>query len=494
VSTPPEGGSPLVRQWGEYRRAPRRGRRARVAIAAVVVCVTAGVILAVQPWRSARGPHFVSCTFPGGTEARCTTIRVPLDPSRPHGRRIALRVAVLPATRRPAAGALFYLAGGPGVAATDAAPDVNALFAEVQRNRDVVLVDQRGTDGANRLACPADRVRAADAAAVAAYVRRCFAGIGGDVALYTTAAAADDLERVRRALGYGKIDVYGGSYGATLAQVYLRRYPASVRTVVLDGASLLGVPVYERSAWSAQHALDAQLARCAAAPACRTAFPHVRRDLDEVLAQPPRRVTVEAGTFTLTSDDVASTVASLLRSAADAATLPYVVHAAAAGDYVPLARAYAADLGPDLDPRARLATFWVILCSEPWAGFDPAATARDGAGSFLVHAAVARAVVFRRACRSVPHEEDPTGASPAVAAPVLILAGGADPLDPVANLRGWRRLYRNGRLVVARGEGHTVIDDGCTPAVVARFVDRGTARGLAVRCVARSPLPAFTTG
>ena len=53
----------------------------------------------------------------------------------------------------------------------------------------------------------------------------------------------DDLEAVRQALGYGKLNLYGISYGATAAQVFLRRHPGSVRTVVLDGATLLDVPV-----------------------------------------------------------------------------------------------------------------------------------------------------------------------------------------------------------------------------------------------------------
>jgi pimeloyl-ACP methyl ester carboxylesterase len=176
--------------------------------------------------------------------------------------------------------------------------------------------------------------------------------------------------------------------------------------------------------------------------------------------------------------------------------IPYMVHAAVRGDYVQLARTYAVDLGADLDSRAQLATFWVILCSEPWAGFDVVPTAREGAGSFLADASLARARLFRSACRVVPRGSVPADvrADGVIHAPVLLLAGGADPIDPVANIRGWRRVFPNGRLVVVPGGGHGVVDRGCLPALVARFVARGTATGIDASCARRMALPPFATG
>ena len=243
----------------------------------------------------------------------------------------------------------------------------------------------------------------------------------------------DDLETVRRTLGYDKIDLYGGSYGATLAQAYVRRYPDSVRSVVLDGGSLPDVRIYDVSARNAERALDAQLARCAAAPACARAYPHPRRQLDELLARPPRPFALATGKLLLRPDDIAWTVDWLSETAENAALIPFAVNTAAHGDYTPLATTYAYRLGgSNLEALARLVPFWVILCSEPWAAFDPAATARAGRGSYLAEAAVARARLFRRACAVVPKGRVPTdAASPRVVrAPTLLLAGGADPLDP----------------------------------------------------------------
>jgi hypothetical protein len=152
--------SPLFRQWGKDRRPPRRSLPAWIWLL-IAVSIVAVLGLAVwlsersQPWRSPSGvTHFVSCTYGGHVDGRCARLRVPADPRKPQGRAISLHIAVLPATKRPAAGALFYLEGGPGGAATASAIRVNASFAQVGRSRDLVMVDQRGTGGSSRLACP----------------------------------------------------------------------------------------------------------------------------------------------------------------------------------------------------------------------------------------------------------------------------------------------------------------------------------------------------
>src|SRR5262249_53979621 len=200
--------SPLLRQLGVNPKPPRRGLPAwvwlSIAISLVAVLGTAvWVSKRSPPWQPPSGaPHFVSCTYGGRVRAWCGRLSTAADPRKPQGRRISLRIAVLPATRRPAAGALFYLEGGPGGAATASVIRVNADFARVGRSRDLVLVDQRGTGGSNPLACSNRYVRGADADAVTAFLRQCFARLAANPRLYTTSIAADDLETVRRRLGY----------------------------------------------------------------------------------------------------------------------------------------------------------------------------------------------------------------------------------------------------------------------------------------------------
>lgn len=495
--------SPLLRHWGMRRQPPRRGLPAWAWLLmwislAAVFGVAVWLSERAPPWRPPSGaPHFASCTYGGRLNAWCGRMSTPADPRKPQGRTISLRIAVLPATRHPAAGALFYLEGGPGGAATASAVRVNADFARVARTRDLVLVDQRGTGGSNPLACPTRYVRGADAEAVTVFLRRCFAHLAANPRLYTTGVAADDLEAVRRALGYGKIDLYGGSYGATLAQAYVRRYPRSVRSVVLDSGSLPGVRVYDVAARNAESALDTLLARCAKTAACSHAYPDSRRQLSELLARSPRLVNVPSGRVLLRPVDIAWTVDWLSETAANAAIIPFAVNAALHGDYTTLATTYAGPLaGSNLDPLERLVPFWMTICSEPWAGFDPVATARAAKGSYLASAAIARARLMRRACRVVPKGRVPadSGRASVVQVPALLLAGGADPLDPPANLRGWRRFFPQGRLVVVRGAGHGTVEYPCVQRLVAGFIARGSAAGLNPACARRTPLPPFVVG
>ena len=489
----------LLRQWGRHRRPPRRFLP---RWAWVLVAVAAGTAFGLsvwlfsgsQGWQSPSGtPHFSSCTYGGYVDGQCARLRVPADARNPHGASISLRIVVLPATRQPPRGALFYLEGGPGGSATAAAIRVNELFARVGRDRDLVMVDQRGTGGSGRLACPDSYVREGDAKAVTEYLRRCFAGLVVDPRLYTTSLAADDLETARRTLGYGKVDVYGVSYGATLAQTYVRRYPRSLRSLVLDSGSLPQVRIYDVSARNAERALRADLARCTAEPACRRAYPHTRQQLGDLLKRPPRAAPASTRTLLMRPSDVAWTVNWLSETAENAALIPFAVDAAAHGDYTPLATTYDEQLGgSNLEPLARLVPFWVILCSEPWAGFDPAATTRFGRGSYLAEAALARARLFRRACRVVPRGKVPVDADGPVRVPALLLAGSADPLDPPANLRGWHEQFPQGRLIVVRGAGHGTIEYDCVQRLVAGFVERGSATGLEPACSSVS-LPPFVT-
>lgn len=494
MSTPSGRPAPGL-EWGGPRRRRRRGVP-RWALFAVLAAVVGGVWLAARshPWQPpSHRVTFAPCRFPGGVTARCADVEVPKDPKHSHDGTLALRVAVLPATRRPAKGALFYLEGGPGAAATDAITQLDGLFARVGRDRDVVLVDQRGTDGSQGLSCPDTRVSAADADAVTAYLRRCFARLPSDVTLDSTAVAADDLEAVRKALGYHDIDLYGVSYGATLAQAFLAQHGSSVRTATLDSGSLPGVRVFQAEPRNAERALRLLLARCAGEAPCRRAYPQTRRDLEQLLRRRPRAVTIETGRVVLTADDVAQTVAALDESPDAAATLPYAIHAAARGDYGALGRAFVGLIGSHLDPRARLGMVWVELCSEPWASLDPGATARSADGSYLAHAAVDRARLFAQACRVVPKERDPAtfGRSDR---PVLLLAGAADPLDPPANVRGYRLLYPNGRLVVVPAGGHGQLDGQCVASLVARFVAAGSAGDLDASCVRHQPPVPFAIG
>jgi pimeloyl-ACP methyl ester carboxylesterase len=416
--------------------------------------------------------------------ARCASVVVPEDRARPGGRRIRLRVVIVPSARRPAAPDAFtFLTGGPGGAATELTSFARERFAELHRTRDILLVDQRGTGGSNRLECrPPTGVNGK--AAARAYVRSCLRSIHGDMRLYGTGAAADDLEAVRVALGYRRLDVYGASYGATAAQVYLQRHPRSVRAIVLDGGTGIDVPFYGRFAENAQRALDDVARRCAADRYCTTSFPGWRarfsklaRAWDEVPAHNrPGETTTGTG--------LQGIVQNMLLDAGQAAAIPLVVTRAAARDYEPLNRFI-----PAPEPQT-LVMHWSILCNEPWVGLGATGPWHTDFDAYAT-ASIAEA---RGVCSLLPRRTEPTAAwTPRRSAvPLLALAGGADPQDPITNLPRLRQRYPNSRAIVVPHYGHTVVQYGCLGDLVSQFVTAGSARRLDTRCVRDLLTPGFT--
>jgi pimeloyl-ACP methyl ester carboxylesterase len=106
-----------------------------------------------------------------------------------------------------------------------------------------VFVEQHGTPGSGLQTCPGLQPAAAPSPpAVRAWVRRCLASARRNPRHDTTTAVVRDLDQVRKALGYKKINLYGPSYGVTLGLAHLQRYSAHVRTAVFDSGSLINVP------------------------------------------------------------------------------------------------------------------------------------------------------------------------------------------------------------------------------------------------------------
>jgi pimeloyl-ACP methyl ester carboxylesterase len=129
------------------------------------------------------------------------------------------------------------VSGGPGQAASDFYLSIGPAFSRIRRDRDLVIVDQRGTGRSNRLDCalPDDSEFVVfDPHELQAAVRECLAILPGDPRYYTTSIAVRDLDDIRAALGYSTLNIYGISYGTRVAQHYMRRYPDRVRAAILD--------------------------------------------------------------------------------------------------------------------------------------------------------------------------------------------------------------------------------------------------------------------
>ncbi|TAK55069.1 MAG: alpha/beta fold hydrolase, partial [Gammaproteobacteria bacterium] len=284
--------------------------------------------------------------------ARCGHLAVAENPGEPRGAQIEIAIAVVPAiATRAAPDPLFLLAGGPGQGARATYAGVLAAFAGVRRERDLVLVDQRGTGDSNRLDCefPEDAWEAGDIppGELSRMARECLAKLPGQPGYYTTSLAVRDLEAVRAALGYERINLFGASYGTRVAQHYARRYPERVRTMALDSVAHPELVLGPAIALDAQQALDAIFARCAADAACAERFPdpagQFRALLERLRGEPlslrlPDPATGSERTIRVGPGHLVVMARMLSYAAIGAALLPLVIDEAhSRGNFVPLA-------------------------------------------------------------------------------------------------------------------------------------------------------------
>jgi pimeloyl-ACP methyl ester carboxylesterase len=458
--------------------------RLTAALAFLVVGVPLGAA-------SPRAVPLAPCTLAGGVAARCGSFTVSENREQPDGRTIALRIAVLPARdggTNP--DPLVYITGGPGGSAIAGAAGMLSIFSAANASRDIVLVDQRGTGGSNRLECPLPRRPVATAAAIRAYVETCLAELGADSRQYTTAPAMDDLADVLAALGYGQVNVYGISYGATAAQYLIAQHPELVRSAILDGATLLDVPIFELWGRNGERALRAVLARCAASPRCARAYPRVRREAFEMIAALRKKPVRDNGTV-IDAATAAGTLQALTRTPAGAARIPWIAHEARTGDWTPLELAM--DEQGSGGIATRLVMFWSIACNEHWARWDSARTAEASRGTYLAERTALDAALARAACSAVPKVAQPAWTTARIDSetPVLFVVGGADPQDPLANVSRAARELPASRTVVVPAGGHGSVQLGCVPRIAQQFIERGSASALDTGCVARYAPPRF---
>lgn len=446
------------------------------------------------------------------TEARCGTYEVFENRAAGKGRKIPLRVVVIPAREKPVEpDPIVYFEGGPGGAAIDSASLLAEEYALALQHRDLLLVDARGTGGSHRLDCPEPAGMAAveerlDSFMTPEAARRCAEVLGkdNDLSQYTTETIVDDVEEVRAALGYGKANLSGASYGTRAVLVYLRRHPESVRTAFLHSALTLDAHVPLHLARDTQEAFDRMAAACAAEAACRAAFPDPRADLDAVLRRldrEPAAVPVIDGEGTerrmrLSRNGVVQTVRYLLYRPAGLSVLPLFLSRAAAGDLVPLAQS-AFDIASAMSQGSASGLYMAVTCSEDVAFVDRAEAERLAAGTFVGDLRVRQQLA---ACAAWPAAKIPPSFLEPVrsSVPALIVAGEYDPATPPELAEQVARTLARSRILAVRGGSHVFYGlEGkeCIDRLSSELVIRGSTEGLDLEACRRSikPLP-FATG
>lgn len=474
-----------------------------LTLAILIAAAAAGPAFASDPMAVA--PH--PCKIEGVEgDVRCATFPVWENRETKKGRKIPIHLVILPALGgEKLPDPILYLAGGPGEGAATTAVGW-AKAKDLRARRDIVLIDQRGTGGSNPLDCkmsgePPDLKLLASQFLEKGAVERCKQELlkHADLTQYTTEFAVDDIDEVRAWLGYGKVNLFGGSYGTFSAQVYVRRHPESIRSVVLDGVAPIDEPIPLHHAAAGQRAADLLFAECAADAACHAAFPDPGAELKEVMARVDQGVEVEVldprtkqkVKVRPNRGVVADGIRLFLYSAEEDGknSLPLRIHRAYLGDYRPLVEsALASRLAIE---QALTEGMWLsFTCVEGIPRIDPNIVARETANTYLGDF---RVKTQTEACKIWPrgkvsaHFWDPVRSD----LPVLMISGERDPVTPPAFGERVAKGFPNGLHLIQPHGGHGA-DNDCMNGITMEFLNRASAKGLDTSCLAKSDPAKFS--
>jgi pimeloyl-ACP methyl ester carboxylesterase len=451
---------------------------------------------------AARLPLLEPCRLPGVDETLlCGTIRVPEDRGAPDGRRIGLNVMVLPAhTENPPPDAITVLAGGPGGAATKRAGGL--VHVEPLRKRDIVLFDQRGTGASHPLDCDLGGAPSSATELPEMFppeeVRACAEALSAEteLQLYTTVHHADDIEELRRRLGYDALNLRGGSYGTLAAMVFAQRHPESARTLFLIGVdSPLRSNLAERGLWT-DRTLAGLALQCAREDGCARIAPRLDRMMVELFERleeeavrvelqdpenPGERMTLEVG-----RDWLGEQVRLLLYYGFTSRALPWAVHRAhAEDDWVPITR-----LGLFIDRmfRSTLAdgVLLTVQCSEHMS-FDTERALARGATTLFGNYRLEQQI---QGCAAWPHRKTDhrlgVDRPRPLKVPTVLVSGAWDPVTPPAYAEDATAYFPEYRhLILDEGQhGPFDLEGGwvCVHQIWAELIDHGSLDGLDTSC------------
>ena len=432
---------------------------------------------------------------------KCGVVTVPETRGGASTRTVELAVVVIKsASPTPAPDPLLFLQGGPGGGGVDfivaLAGGMGGPMDAVLAKRDVVSIDQRGTGQSKPLLdCPEANMAGMQMlppammgmTGIAEALGRCrtrLAGMGIDLSAYDTDAAADDVEDVRKALGYATWNVLGGSYGTRLALEVVRRHPAGVRTLLLDSVSPPDVDLIGESGQNSVRVLETAWEICAAQPACAAAYPELGKVFIATvgaLNTTPARLL--GGLLPLDGATYMQLLLFMMRSPAMIPDVPEVVYQASEKKYTllqtilfQLLQASMGGAGGGIAMGLHLS----VMCADYMPFTSQAAIESKSAAI----APELRAAVLRTSLGYIDNCKawNVTPSAPTVAQPVqspvgsLVLAGTMDPATPPRWGQQAARTLPASHYVELKGVSHGVFPTPCGSALLPPFLDAPTTK------------------
>lgn len=458
--------------------------------------------------------------IPKDLTVQCGYLEVLEDRSQPGGNTIQLAIAIIKSTgKHPQPDPLLFLQGGPGAGAvgwisTGAGP----FFAPFLLNRDVILFDQRGVGWSQpRLNCPGQETFSTqfagqalsleevlpEARRMVSECRAALSGRGIHLETYNSAANAADVEDLRLALGYEKVNLFGASYGTRLALTVLRDHPNGLRSIILDSTFPPAVNTFRDGIANSNRAFETLFTSCAEDTLCNLVYPNLhsvfydlvdRLDAQPVTLQSTNPDTDEPVEITLNGVAITGMIFGQLYRTAILGRLPAIIYDAADGEFSAIEDIYWAS--SSLAEEFALGMSLSVMCSEEAPFADPQFTGdqqyppalqRERQYMMLSGRLGLEVCQVWNAPPASPAEEQPVSGS----VPTLILAGQFDPVTPPENGRLAAATLSNSYFYEFPGVGHNVLASGaCAKGIALSFLNDPTHSPRA-RCIEEMDPPDF---
>jgi pimeloyl-ACP methyl ester carboxylesterase len=260
----------------------------------------------------------------------CTTIDVPFDYIQPAGKTFSLQVGRQKSKFFPTGKAVFQLAGGPGGSSVTQSGIIPLYMPKLLNSFDLIYVDRRGTGGSGYLDCSAGYPQTKQE-----YIKCAAEHTDKDLNHYLTVDAAHELEAVRRALGYDKIYLRGGSYGTRLGLEYLRQHESSIASVVLDGLDTPDWDFFGQMTVKIDQGIALLVQSCAKDASCTALVPDLAGDLKkrrDALHAAPRKILAGGQPYLEDEEMYVTALGALLADDYWRFSVPRAIHQAVQGD------------------------------------------------------------------------------------------------------------------------------------------------------------------
>jgi pimeloyl-ACP methyl ester carboxylesterase len=426
-----------------------------------------------------------SCPFPVAQGAftpshiRCGYLVVPENRQAETGKTVKLAVAVFKSpSRNPAPDPLIYLEGGPGSPLVDAeGPSIVASgMPDYVGNRDLILVDQRGAG----LSQPSLACETGDSWQ---NCRMRLARERIDLSAYNTVESAADIAALGPALGYKKVDLFGNSYGTTLALQVMRDHPKGIRAVVMDGITGPTFNTYDGYNAYLWYGLRQIFKDCAASPACSSNHPHLQQTFVHLLARLQAHPATVAGyspkldrtvSATMTGLGLWVTMREIVADPTGPPLVPSIIDNFAAGDYT-IAVQFVGNTLSDNSATSEGMHYAMDCSGEPSASSTTIVAHSRMVPAPIRSAAIANITGYLEICNTwrVPKIPAINHTYFRSSIPTLLLPGRYDPKTPSFLARALAPKLGHAYLVPIPTLSHMVVGyDWCPDSIASAFLAR----------------------